>query len=299
MGSIVLELQNEVTKQDCDIVNVLRKAHLIARKLNLTDFDKWISCELNGYTEDDTIPEYREVQGVLTALNPYHGWVCVMVTDKKTEEAFCCRRLRNSISEIKSLSDKNENCLVLNLTSEAQILLNKWSSGLSPTQFRVELSATAIGDILEKVKNTVLEWTMKLENEGILGDGMQFNSTEKETAKRIPQAVNNYYGSNINVINAPMNNSPVIAGSNNSMEFSYERAGQIATEIERSVNKEKLSTEDHDNAIELLAEIKEKISQQKRPNIIKAALVGLRDYLIGVGASATVALVEAKMPGLF
>ena len=150
MGSIVLELQNEVTKQDCDIVNVLRKAHLIARKLNLIDFDKWISCELNGYTNDDTIPEYREVQGVLKALNPYHGWVCVMVTNKKTEEALCCRRLRNSISEIKSLSDKNENCLVLNLTSEAQILLNKWSSGSSPTQFRVELSATAIGDILEK-----------------------------------------------------------------------------------------------------------------------------------------------------
>ena len=299
MGSIVLELQNEVTKQDCDIVNVLRKAHLIARTLNLTDFDKWIACELNGYTENDTIPEYREVLGVLKAFNPYHGWICVMVTDNRIEEALCCRRLRNSISEIKSLSDKNENCLVLNLTSEAQILLNKWSSGSSPTQFRVELSATAIGDILEKVKNTVLEWTMKLEKEGILGEGMQFNSTEKETAKRIPQAVNNYYGSNINVINAPMNDSPVIAGNNNTIEFSYEKAGQIATEIERSLNAEKLSTEDHESAIEMLAEIKEKISQQKRPNVIKAALVGLKDFLIGVGASATVALIQAKMQGLF
>ncbi|NLT46658.1 MAG: ABC transporter substrate-binding protein [Thermotogaceae bacterium] len=298
MGSIVLELQNEVTKQDCDIVNVLRKAHLIARKLNLIDFDKWISCELNGYTDDDTIPEYREVQGVLKALNPYHGWVCVMVTNKKTEEALCCRRLRNSISEIKSLSDKNENFLVLNLPSAAQILLNEWSGSL-PTQFRVELSATAIGDILEKVKNTVLEWTMKLEEEGILGEGMQFNSTEKEIARRIPQTVNNYYGSNINVINAPMNDSPVIAGNNNSMEFSFERAGQIATEIERSLNEEKISTEDHESAIEMLAEIKEKISQQKRTNVIKAALVGLKDFLIGAGASATVALIQAKMQGLF
>ncbi len=298
MGSIVLELQNEVTKQDCDIVNVLRKAHLIARKLNLIDFDKWISCELNGYTNDDTIPEYREVQGVLKALNPYHGWVCVMVTNKKTEEALCCRRLRNSISEIKSLSDKNENFLVLNLPSAAQILLNEWSGSL-PTQFRVELSATAIGDILEKVKNTVLEWTMKLEEEGILGEGMQFNSTEKEIARRIPQTVNNYYGSNINVINAPMNDSPVIAGNYNSMEFSFERAGQIATEIERSLNEEKISTEDHESAIEMLAEIKEKISQQKRTNVIKAALVGLKDFLIGAGASATVALIQAKMQGLF
>ena len=29
MSSIVLDLQNEVTKPDCDIVSVLRKAHLI------------------------------------------------------------------------------------------------------------------------------------------------------------------------------------------------------------------------------------------------------------------------------
>ena len=35
MNSIVLDLQNEVTKPNCDIVNVLRKAHLIAVKLGL------------------------------------------------------------------------------------------------------------------------------------------------------------------------------------------------------------------------------------------------------------------------
>lgn len=39
MEGIVLELQKEVLSSNCDIVNVLRNAHLIAVKLKLSDFD--------------------------------------------------------------------------------------------------------------------------------------------------------------------------------------------------------------------------------------------------------------------
>lgn len=40
MAGIVLELQKEILSSNCDIVNVLRKAHLIAVKLKLSDFDQ-------------------------------------------------------------------------------------------------------------------------------------------------------------------------------------------------------------------------------------------------------------------
>ncbi len=46
-------------------------------------------------------------------------------------------------------------------------------------------------DIIEKVKNTVLEWTLKLEEEGVLGEGMRFSDKEKQNAKALPQTVNN------------------------------------------------------------------------------------------------------------
>ena len=39
MVSIVLDLQKEILSSNCDIVNVLQKAHLIAIKLKLYDFD--------------------------------------------------------------------------------------------------------------------------------------------------------------------------------------------------------------------------------------------------------------------
>ena len=39
MSSLVLDLQQEVLNKDCDILNALRKAHLIASKLQLKEFD--------------------------------------------------------------------------------------------------------------------------------------------------------------------------------------------------------------------------------------------------------------------
>lgn len=59
MNSLVLDLQQKVLRPDCDILDALRKAHLIAAKLKLAEFDSWIQNELNGYNcTNDEIPEY-------------------------------------------------------------------------------------------------------------------------------------------------------------------------------------------------------------------------------------------------
>ena len=298
MSSIVLDLQIEVTNPDCDIVNVLRKAHLIAVKLGLTEFDKWISCELNGYNSNDAIPNYREVKGELKAFNPYRGWIPVLIPSSKMEETICKHKVSNSISEIKNLYEKSENGIVLALTGEMQALLNRATDAPLGTHYRIELSTTAIGDIVEKVKNSVLEWTIKLEAEGILGEGMQFSTIEKETAKRIPQTIHNYFG-NTSIINAPVDHSAVVVGDDNAVEYSYEKAEEIASEVEKALESEELTAEDKETAMEMLDEIREKISQQKKPSVIKAALIGLKDFLISAGASAAVALIQAKMQGMF
>lgn len=83
------------------------------------------------------------------------------------------------------------------------------------------------------------------------------------------------------------------------MEFTYEKVGNAVSEIESAIEEDSISDDDKETAIEMLAEIKEKIDNKKKPNIIKSALVGLKDFLIGVGASAAVAVVQAKMQGLF
>ncbi|MGN0487863.1 MAG: ABC transporter substrate-binding protein [Ruminococcus sp.] len=304
MSSMVLDLQNEVTKQDCDIVNVLRKAHLISAKLGLTDFEKWITCELNGYKKGDVLPDYRTIKGTLKAYTPFNGWIPAVITDQKTEDALCIADVANSISEIIELCSNSKNKIFTEYTGKQLELINNLFD--EPfTRFALYLSPSAIKDIVEKVKTTVLEWTIKLEENGIMGEGMQFNSDEKETAKTISQPINNYYGST-NIINAPIESSAIIAGNNNSIMFTYDKimftydkANNAISQIESSLNNEPISDEDKESAIELLTEIREKISVQKRPTIIKSALIGLKDFLVSAGASATVAIIQAKMQGLF
>ena len=87
MSSLVLDLQQEVLKPDCDILNALRKAYLIAAKLKLAEFDSWIMFELNGYDGNHLRPpQYRTVKGSLKARNPYNGWIPVQLPDSKTEQ---------------------------------------------------------------------------------------------------------------------------------------------------------------------------------------------------------------------
>jgi uncharacterized protein with von Willebrand factor type A (vWA) domain len=60
MSSLVLDLQKELMERKCDILQALRHAHVIAVKLELDEFDKWIQYELNGYPKnDEAVPRYR------------------------------------------------------------------------------------------------------------------------------------------------------------------------------------------------------------------------------------------------
>lgn len=299
MSSVVLELQKEVTQSDCDIVSILRRAHLIASKLDLKDFDQWIVNELNGYDSQTDVPEYRSVPGQLKAFNPSRGWIPVMLSDPEIEELICHPKMRNSISEINSLCNGNGSSIVITLTAELQNSLNKMSDVPILMQMAIHISKTAAADIIEKVKNTLIEWTLELESKGVLGEEMSFSEQEKEIAKSIPQQVNNYYGST-NVINGTTEKLQANAGNIVTAHFDYEIAKSAVDEIDESIKtSEELSKEDKEEALELLRDIRNKIETKKKDAVIKAALVGLKDFLISTGAGLTVAVIQAKMQGLF
>lgn len=293
VAGIVIELQQEVLKQDCDIVNVLRRAHVIATKLQLTEFDSWITHELNGYPNQEVCPEYRKIKGVLKAFNPYQGWIPAMISDIKMETDVCERKMANSISEIVSLCQE-ENDLLSEFTGAQTEILNKIFRTTFPMKYALFIPRTSVMDIIEKVKNTILEWTLKLEEKGIIGDNMTFTEKEKYTATSIPQTINNYYG-DTKIVNSSGDNASVVTGNNNNVSFSYEKAFKIIEEIEESINNESLNQDDLETAKDILVEIRDKIDQKKKPSIIKATLSGLKDFLIGAGANVAAALIQTKL----
>lgn len=299
MSSVVLDLQNEVTKSKCDIVSVLRRAHLIATKLSLVEFNQWVVNELNGYKSQNEAPEYRSIIGQLKAFNPYQGWIPVMLADAEVEKMICHLKLINSISEILSLCEESGSSLIVSVPTEVQNTLNEMCDTPLPMQMAVHVSKTAAADIIEKVKNTLLEWTLELEAKGILGEGMSFNDNEKEIAKTIPRQINNYYGA-ANVINGSPDNLQVNAGETVTAYFNYEDAKKAVDDIEDSIkSSEELSEDDKAEALELLSEINKKIEGEKKGAVIKAALTGLKDFIINTGAALTATMIQAKIQGLF
>ena len=64
---IVIELQKQAIDTDSDVVSLLRKAYLVARKLDIKDFEEWINSELNGYTDYDKIPDPP-------SCGPHYSW---------------------------------------------------------------------------------------------------------------------------------------------------------------------------------------------------------------------------------
>src|SRR6266478_4649556 len=56
----------------------------------------------------------------------------------------------------------------------------------------VQISSSQFHRILDAVRNTILEWSLKLEKDKILGEGMTFSKSEKEVAAASVYNVENF-----------------------------------------------------------------------------------------------------------
>lgn len=298
MSSIVLELQKDLLDKDCDILQALRKAHVIAVKLHLAEFDAWIQNELNGYkSEDDNFPDYRQMKGTLRAKNPHRGWIPAVITDKNNQPIFNEVPIFESVSALLDIEKKSKDgYFYYSYPPELSMKLCQYANTPTYMDIALFISTVNIISLIEKVKNCLLEWTIELEGKDILGENMTFNEKEAESAKGISQQINNYYGT---VVNGDVSSSQIVSGNNNTVNYNEASATNAIQEIKESLANELVSGEDLECAMELLEDVSQKIEQKKKPSLVKAAFVGLKDFAVSVGADVTAALIFAKMQGLF
>jgi AbiTii len=194
MDSIVQELQREAMTSASNISDMLRKSLVVSRKLKIADFESWVNSELTGYKEDlDNIPSYREVKGSLQFFSPYHGWRPVIIQDEKAEINITTHQIAQPITEIEYLLKGEGENLVIQLSQEVQNQLVKWTTG-RPTEFRVIFGKSQAQQIIDSVRKIILDWSIQLEEDGIMGEGLNFTIEEKQEATKQGYTVNNFYG---------------------------------------------------------------------------------------------------------
>lgn len=187
MDSLVLELQQDALNPSSTSLYLLRKAGLVASKLSIQEFQQWTELELNGYSSKKCLPQYRYITGEIKAFNPYRGWIPVILD--KEFDFLSKMHVLQAISELESLI-KDQPYLIVKFQSEAQLVLMKHTNW--EVQFALHVSTSQIYRIVESVKDIIINWAVKLEKDGILGEGMTFSKQEKQIAQEARYTIGNY-----------------------------------------------------------------------------------------------------------
>ena len=188
---IVIELQQEALSKDIDILNLLRKAYLVARKLKLEDFESWINCEMNGYGSKVKIPQYRVYHGSIVAINPLRGSIPVVF---QQSSELSVHKARDPIANLKSVYEISRDgmaCISFNDAINTQ--LSYYGNAPIVMKFQLQIPISQIYNTFECVRNTILDWSITLEENGIIGEGLQFTQSEIEKAKKTPVINNTNY----------------------------------------------------------------------------------------------------------
>lgn len=193
MSSLVEELQRDALNQNVAVMELLQKCLVVAMKLGIQEFASWARLEIDGY-KDKAVPEYRIVHGQPQVFNPYRGYQPLFFPDSKYTERFSRMHFNQPIGqiehELKSAEKAGSDgfCVSYSPTVEKKLM--------DAIEFRLQpflnISASEFWKILDSVRKIVLEWTLKLEADGIIGEGMSFSKEEKAKAQSITYNIKNY-----------------------------------------------------------------------------------------------------------
>lgn len=195
MSSLVSQLQSDALNSKVPITELLQKCLVVAKKLGIEPLADWVRLELGGYG-NDKVPEYRIVHGEPRVFNPYNGYQPLFFADTKLAEHFSRMSFNQPIGEIEysllQFDKTDSNVFIVGYATSVENMLRKNikfnlrpSLAISPSQFK---------KILDAVRKIALEWSLKLEADGILGEGMTFSQEEKTRAqaKSVTYNINNF-----------------------------------------------------------------------------------------------------------
>lgn len=183
--SSVLELQRLASDSHANTTEILRKALMVATKLKVEDFKNWITAELNGYA-DAPVPAYRHVEGEIKAFNPARGWIPVWFEDPTAARALRKTKVTNSIAEIEQMAKATKGVLTVDFSPETLNILMHGMNEYSAMKPRKFIAINSLTGIIDNVRTMILEWALKLEEEGIVGEGVMFSEDERNRAAGSP-----------------------------------------------------------------------------------------------------------------
>lgn len=184
------------------VLGLLRKTLVIATKLSVPDVRGWVKAEIEGYESGATLPDYRIVPAHLQSENPYTGeWVHTqLIQDNRPFEPNLPPPpapklpIAQPIAQIEAWIESKSPGLRSYLSPELQ---EYNTLGWTSAWF---ISKSALTIIPDQIRNRVLNWSLELEDKGILGEGLTFSQHERFQATTL--VANIYFYQNNGLVGA-------------------------------------------------------------------------------------------------
>ena len=298
---LVAELQRDALDPSVNVADLLRKALVITTKLKLEESKSWINSELRGYTGNDleNVPAYRKMPGQVKSCNPFHGWLPVIFQESNDLAESISQCVSNqSVGEIESLlSDHGLKDGTLQMpfsASQQASILRLFDQTVPITRF---VSAAQVFGILEAVRNTILTWSLKLEDDGITGDGFSFSEDEQVIATSGQYNIQHFHG---DVSNSQVQQAAV-ASPQTQIVQPDEKTELVAWLNELNTKLDDLGLHDDDKK-EASSEITTVEAQLESPRpkrkIVKASIATLKRILENAAASGLAQVILNEAPDL-
>jgi hypothetical protein len=300
VSALVLELQRDALDSGVPISDLLRKALVVARKLDIPEFEEWTTSELSGYPDRAQVPAYRIIRGEVKAWNPYIGmWIPMVMPDVQRAEKLSRRGSNQGVAELEALLRGSEKNVVLQMPFSKAIEFNLMAGASVPLVPTLVVPRTRIVGILDNVRNIVLNWSLRLEKDGIFGESMTFSSEEMKRAAEQVYNVTHFHG---DVSGSQIQQFSSSSSQNLTTGVDVEALASFVERVRAVLPELRLEPEQR---VEIEAELTTLAIQAKSPKpkaaVVRESLRSLRNVLEGTTGSiiASGILAEAaKLLGL-
>lgn len=288
--NLVESIISDIADSKIKMGDLLRKTRILAFKLQNDNLKSWLDCEVNGYSDEVELPDYRKLSAVLFGqitqnrgfagiAQHAHFRLPVDHLDNKIRTLVQSWNCFNPIAEIQNIIDarSNEGCVHVTCNTKVIPLIQQGlESNVNINQIWLEVQIYDLVNIIESVKNQLLEMMLNVDSE--LDLGADFNIPQNR--QRVNKVVNN-----ITAGVANFGNNSQLEISNNTITAN---SGQIESPAILSklddiiVSIDKINT--NNEVTEILSEIKAEMSSTKNPKKLKMlfnAIIGVATEVAG------------------
>lgn len=171
------QIIKDLANGNCDLSTALKRTKVLIKLLGDEKILKWINCEIEGYKEDDVIPEYRKFSGdfvgtyIVGTMGHHVKYSNVSIPlgkmPKEQRSAFLTASVKQGIPTLEQMLKDSNARFTKNVPADIYRAIEKFVDNplFTIASGDVVYDKMQIMDIMPYVENTLLDMLLLLEKE--------------------------------------------------------------------------------------------------------------------------------------